>query len=99
MTTQSFLLLVTDRFPSGSVGEPRLGVTVSRRVGGAVVRSRVKRRIREWFRRERSRLPQSRDLVVIARPPAAGLGQGATDRELGAAADRIAGAVRRGAAS
>ena len=50
---------------------PRLGVTVSRKVGGAVVRSRTKRRIREIYRRwrERGRLPQV-DLVVHAKPAA-----------------------------
>ena len=44
----------------------RLGVTVSRRVGGSVVRSRVKRLVREIFRRHRDLLPPG-DTVVIAR--------------------------------
>ena len=44
----------------------RLGVTVSRRVGNAVVRNRTKRRIREWFRRGSAR-GQAGDIVVIAR--------------------------------
>lgn len=46
---------------------------MSRRVGNAVVRNRVKRRIREWFRRERGSIVPAFDLVVIARPPAAAL--------------------------
>lgn len=48
---------------------PRLGITVTRKVGGAVVRHRTKRRIREIYRRwsERRRLPPY-DLVVHARP-------------------------------
>jgi len=46
---------------------PRLGVSVSRRVGGAVVRNRWKRVLREVFRRGRSDLPPGLDLVVIAR--------------------------------
>ena len=46
----------------------RLGVTVSRRVGIAVVRNRVKRRVRECFRKElRARLPAGTSMVVIAR--------------------------------
>jgi ribonuclease P protein component len=49
----------------------RLGVTVSRRVGNAVVRNRVKRRIREWFRRDGGALVAGRDVVVIARAAAA----------------------------
>ena len=53
---------------------PRLGVTASRKVGGSVVRNRVKRRIREAFRAERALLPAGSDLVVIARPAAATLG-------------------------
>jgi ribonuclease P protein component len=51
----------------------RLGITVSRRVGKAIVRSRVKRRIREWFRQERSNLDPQVDLVVIGRRAAADL--------------------------
>ncbi|MBI1817799.1 MAG: ribonuclease P protein component [Deltaproteobacteria bacterium] len=52
-------------------GVSRLGLTVSRKVGGAVIRNRVKRRVREWFRRQRLQLVQARDFVVIARPSAA----------------------------
>ncbi len=55
-----------------AIDAPRLGITVSRKVGGAVVRNRVKRRVREIYRRwsERARLP-ALDLVVAARPAAA----------------------------
>jgi ribonuclease P protein component len=45
----------------------RLGVTVSKRVGNSVIRNRVKRRIREWFRHAREGLPTRSDIVVIAR--------------------------------
>lgn len=51
----------------------RLGLTVSRRVGNAVVRNRIKRRLREIFRRAGQSLPQGIDLVAVARPPAAQL--------------------------
>ena len=54
-------------------GASRLGVTVSRRVGGAVVRNRVKRRIREWFRARCEQPGPGLDLVVIARPSASRL--------------------------
>jgi len=47
----------------------RLGLTVSRRVGNAVVRNRWKRAIREAFRLVRHRLPPL-DLVVAPRPAA-----------------------------
>lgn len=49
----------------------RLGLAVSRRVGGAVVRNRVKRRVREWFRHSSANLAEGFDLVVIARARAA----------------------------
>ena len=45
----------------------RLGITVSRKVGGAVVRNRVKRVFREIFRRSRADLPNHFDFVVNAK--------------------------------
>jgi ribonuclease P protein component len=52
-------------------GEPaRLGVSVSRKVGGAVERNRVKRVIREQFAFFAGDLPTRSDFVVIARPGA-----------------------------
>lgn len=53
-------------------GHPRLGITASRKVGGAVVRQRLKRRVREIYRRweGRGRLPAA-DLVVHLKPAAA----------------------------
>jgi ribonuclease P protein component len=49
---------------------PRLGLSVSRRVGGAVERNRVKRVLREAFWQEAERLPAGSDYVVVARPDA-----------------------------
>jgi len=49
---------------------PRLGLSVSRRVGGAVDRARVKRVLREAFWAEADRLPPGADYVVVARPDA-----------------------------
>jgi ribonuclease P protein component len=46
---------------------PRLGLSVSRKVGGAVVRNRWKRLLREAFRLNRPKLPDGVDLVVIPR--------------------------------
>lgn len=52
------------------LGHPRLGLAVSRRVGGAVQRNQVKRRLRELFRRNRGMLGGAVDLVVIPQPGA-----------------------------
>jgi ribonuclease P protein component len=55
-------------------GRARLGLSVSRRIGNAVVRNRWKRHLREAFRRVQSRLNQQADYIVVVRSgkPAAG---------------------------
>jgi ribonuclease P protein component len=45
---------------------PRLGLAVGKERGGAVERNRIKRQLREFFRRNKDRLPPSRDLIIIA---------------------------------
>jgi ribonuclease P protein component len=54
---------------------PRLGLSVGRRVGGAVDRNRVKRVLREAFWAEAERLPDTSDYVVVARPDARDLAE------------------------
>jgi ribonuclease P protein component len=51
----------------------KFGMAVSRRVGGAVVRNRVKRYLREIYRRERASLTDGFHLVLVARSSAADL--------------------------
>ncbi len=60
----------------------RLGITASRRVGNAVARNRVKRRVREWFRRLGPERRRPVDWVVIARPGAAQRSSGETHAAL-----------------
>ena len=50
------------------LGYARLGLVVSRRLGGAVVRNRIKRRLREAFRTSQHDLPADLDVICIPRP-------------------------------
>jgi ribonuclease P protein component len=63
-------VLVVYGFPRAGEGELRLGLSVSRRVGGAVERNHVKRLLREAFEQELARLPEGHDIVIVARPEA-----------------------------
>ena len=70
VSTPHFVLLLKARSPEDTRGA-RLGITVSRKVGNAVVRNRAKRLIREAFRATRSLWPRDADLVVIVKRPTA----------------------------
>jgi ribonuclease P protein component len=67
--------LVLYSFPrkTEDAGEVRLGVSVSRRVGGAVDRNRVKRVLRETFWGLSEQVPEGHDFVLVARPDIADL--------------------------
>ena len=59
--------LILNWRPLGSTGLSRLGVITSSRVGGAVIRSRARRLLRESFRLHQHRLAQPVDLILVAR--------------------------------
>jgi ribonuclease P protein component len=76
--TESFLVFV---LPS-QCDAPRLGVTVSKKVGGAVQRNRVKRLVREAFRRRKALFPRGIDLVFIAKKSAISVDGAQVGREI-----------------
>ena len=67
--------------PNG-LPQSRLGVTTPARLGNAVLRNRLRRRLREVFRRHRAQLPGGWDILVNPRVPVATVTFRALEREL-----------------
>lgn len=88
--TESFIFL-----SQATAGLPRLGLTVSRKVGSAVVRNRLKRRVREVFRRHPDRPRFHNDVVAIAKVGAGALTLDDVGREFASAVGRPATGQRR----
>jgi ribonuclease P protein component len=75
-------------FPNRA-GTPRLGISVSKRVGNAVTRNAVRRRLREIFYSSLPEIPEDLDLVISARPAAAKADFAGLKREFERFLDRI----------
>ena len=85
--------LVVYALPRDAGGGPRIGLSVSRRIGNAVVRNRWKRHLRVEVRLVQAAVPAGNDLVVVVRsglPPAGAAGVEKTGQSLVALAGRAA---------
>lgn len=76
--TSHFLIIIDKK----KIGATRLGVTLTRKIGGAVVRNRIKRYLREFFRVEYLSLPTSADISIIGLRGAEKLSFSDVQREL-----------------
>ena len=84
--TRGFLAIVRPR--PGELA--RVGITVSKKVGNAVIRNRIKRLVREYARRERF-APPGMDVVIIAKRNAAAMaGYASVASDLGTLSGRLA---------
>ena len=80
-------------------GKNRLGITVSTKLGHAVVRNRVRRRLREIYRLHEGEMPTGIDLVVVARVRSAGCDYWQLERDFRRACTKLGLLPRRGGES
>lgn len=78
---------------ANDLGNPRLGLSVSKKVGNAVVRNRVRRRLREIFYAHMEQMTEDFDLVVSARPVSSEASFQDLDREFSKALRKLEGRV------
>ena len=84
----AFVILAAPR-PAGPEGESRVGIVTSKRVGDAVTRNRIKRRIRERMRLRYGQVRTGWDIVIIVRAPLVDLDTVALDQALGSLLRRL----------
>jgi ribonuclease P protein component len=93
VSTRYLILYSFPRSEDSPVGpEPRLGLAVSRRIGGAVERNRLKRRLREAFEVVVAGVEPERDYVLVVRE---GLAEAAEAREFAWLVEQVRQAFER----
>jgi ribonuclease P protein component len=85
VSTRYLVLYRFDR-EGESDGEVRLGIAVPKKIGGAVARNRIKRRLREVWRQLLPEVPKGADYVLLVRPS---LAEAAGDRDQEWLRDRV----------
>ena len=63
VNSKNFIVILS----RNQAGDKRLGITVTKKVGNAVKRNRIKRLLREFFRLNKKTLPDSLDIVIIVK--------------------------------
>jgi ribonuclease P protein component len=77
--------LLVVRFRANELGRTRYGISTARRVGNAVTRNRIRRRLRELLRSYGAQVGAGWDILLVARPGAGAVSQA----ELGSALERL----------
>jgi len=73
--------LIANWHPLPDSAKPKLGIITSKRIGGAVERSRARRLLRESFRLHQNEFTQPVELVLVARPSIAGRGFAGVEKD------------------